>query len=75
MHYVYFLRDLSKDSVYIGYTSDLRRRLKEHEDKKPELIYYEAYKNEEDARNRERMLKQRGKSIRWLKSRLKNNFI
>ena len=75
MHYVYFLRDLSKDSVYIGYTSDLRRRLKEHEDKKPELIYYEAYKNEEDARNRERMLKQRGQSIRWLKSRLKNNFI
>ena len=75
MHYVYFLRDLSKDSVYIGYTSDLRRRLKEHEDKKPELIYYEAYKNEEDARNRERMLKQRVQSIRWLKSRLKNNFI
>ena len=54
---------------------DVERRIKEHQNKKPELIYYEAYKNEEDARNRERMLKQRGQSIRWLKSRLKNNFI
>ncbi|MEK7089458.1 MAG: GIY-YIG nuclease family protein [Patescibacteria group bacterium] len=73
MHYVYILRNNTKKTIYIGYTSDLRRRLKEHKDKKPELLYYEAYKDEKDARIRERMLKQRGQAIRWLKSRLQNS--
>ncbi|MEK7542828.1 MAG: GIY-YIG nuclease family protein [Patescibacteria group bacterium] len=73
MYYVYFLRATSKNSTYIGYTSDLERRLKEHTDKGPELVYYEAYKSEKDARNREKMLKQRGQAIRWLKSRLENS--
>ena len=73
MYYVYFLKNKSKNSIYIGYTNDLKRRLNEHKEKKPELLYYEAYKNENDARNRERMLKQRGQAVRWLKSRLQNS--
>lgn len=70
MYYVYFLKREDKNSTYIGYTSDLERRFQEHAAKQPELIYYEAYKDERDARNRERMLKQRGQGIRRLKERL-----
>jgi len=72
MFYVYILKNRVRDNIYIGYTSDLRRRLKEHIAKKPELIYYEAFKSEKDARTRERMLKQ-GQTIRRLKERLKNS--
>lgn len=30
MYYVYLLKSLKRNWVYIGYTSDLRKRLKEH---------------------------------------------
>mgnify|MGYP001562410453 CR=1 FL=1 len=39
----------------------------------PELIYYEAYKDKIDAQDREKKLKQRGRSIKWLKERIKNS--
>lgn len=71
MFYLYILKNISKGSTYIGYTEDLKRRLREHRGKKPELLYYEAYKDERDARAREQKLKMRGQSIRWLKQRLK----
>jgi len=51
----------------------LRRRIEEHKRKDSELVYYEAYKNEKDAREREKKLKQRGQTIRRLKERLKNS--
>ena len=73
MYYVYFLKDKSKDVTYIGYTNDLKRRLKEHKNKDPELVYYEAYKDKMDAQDREIKLKQRGYGVRWLKQRLKNS--
>ena len=38
----------------------------------PELIYYEAYKDERDAREREKKLKQRGQTVRRLKERLRH---
>jgi len=72
MYYVYILKEGS-GKIYIGYTKDLRRRIKEHKDKKPELIYYEAYKNDIDAKNREKKLKQRGMAVRFLKNRIKNS--
>ena len=75
MFYVYLIRNNRDKITYIGYTNDLERRLKEHKDKKPELIYYEAYKNELDARDRERKLKQRGQSVRFLKSRIKRSIV
>ena len=73
MYYVYFLKTSTAQGTYIGYTDDLRRRLKEHRDKNPELVYYEACKDERDARERENKLKQRGQTIRSrrLKERLK----
>jgi len=65
-HYVYILRSKQDDTWYTGYTSDLRKRLKEHnEESHPswtkgkgpfELIYFEAYKHPQDARSREKQL-------------------
>jgi putative endonuclease len=66
MHYVYVLQSESDQGLYIGYTSNLRRRLQEHRDglsfstsyRGPwRLIYYEAYVEEADARGREEFLK------------------
>ena len=71
MYYVYLIKNLKTGRTYIGSTNNLSRRLKEHIKKKPELIYYEAYKNEKDARKREEKLKQRGQTVRRLKERLK----
>lgn len=73
MYYVYFIENRIDNKTYIGYTQDLKRRLLGHKDKKPNLIYYEAYKNKKDAYNREQKLKQRGQSIRWLKERVRNS--
>ncbi len=73
MYYVYLIKNRENDKTYIGYTKDLKRRFSEHRDKKPDLIYYEAYKSKKDAYYREQKLKQRGQSIRWLKERIKNS--
>jgi len=73
MYYVYLIKNFKTNSTYIGYTGDLRRRIEEHKRKDSELVYYEAYKNEKDAREREKKLKQRGQTIRRLKERLKNS--
>jgi putative endonuclease len=53
-------------SLYIGFTHDLRKRITEHnkglnQSTKPykpwDVIYYEAHRNEADARRREKYLK------------------
>jgi len=82
MFYVYVLKSLKDEELYIGSTKDLKRRLKEHQNgesfstkfRRPfELIYYEAYKNEKDAREREQSLKLRGNARRFLKERIKRS--
>ena len=73
MYYIYLLENPQTQETYIGYTEDLKRRINEHAWRKSELVYYEGYKSEKDARDRERMLKQRGNSVRSLKNRLKNS--
>ncbi|MBL7150850.1 GIY-YIG nuclease family protein [Candidatus Microgenomates bacterium] len=75
MFYVYLIRNKKSRRTYIGYTGDLKRRIREHEHKNPELIYYEAYKDKNDAREREKKLKQRGQTVRRLKERLKYSII
>ena len=65
--YVYVLQSLSKPSfIYVGYTTDLKRRFKEHNSgselsTKPyipyEIIFYEAYRNMQDAKRREEYFK------------------
>lgn len=82
MFYNYILQSISNDSLYIGYTDNLKHRLKEHhlgqsistKRYKPwRLIYYEAYLNKADAIRRERYLKTTQGS-RLLKRRLKEYF-
>ncbi|MDD5449725.1 MAG: GIY-YIG nuclease family protein [Candidatus Omnitrophica bacterium] len=79
-HYIYMLSSNRARWLYIGYTSDLRKRLIEHQSGRSystrkylpvELIYYEAYSSKEDAIEREKMLKQHGSSVQKLKDRLK----
>ena len=72
---VYVVRNRNTGELYCGYTEDLRRRIREHYTKSPDLLYYEAYKSEKDARIREQKLKQRGQSIRCLKHRLENSLL
>lgn len=71
MYYVYLIRNKITKETYIGYTCDLIKRFNQHKNKNPELIYYESYRSAEDARLRERVLKQRGQGVRRLKERLK----
>ena len=71
MYYVYVLTNPENNKHYIGYTSNLRRRLREHQRLgnywskrliKPTLYYYEAYTTKELAQEREKKLKERGSS-------------
>ena len=80
MYYVYVIVS-EEGEKYIGYTSDLRRRLKEHREgrnmstrgRKWKLVYYEAYLSREDAFRREKKLKQRGRSRQILYERLRGS--
>lgn len=66
-HYVYVLESLSKEKeLYIGYSTDVRQRLREHNAGKNvstkkyrpwSAIFYEAYLEESDAKRREKYLK------------------
>jgi len=79
MHYTYVLQSKKNGIWYTGSTNDLRKRLKLHNDGKStytnkfkpwEVIYYEACKNESDARSRELFLKS-GMGKRYLNKRLR----
>ncbi len=73
MYYVYVLLSLKDNKFYIGFTGDLKRRLKEHNSGKNistkprlplELVYYEAHLSKADAMRREKYFKTtKGKSV------------
>ena len=80
MYYVYILESKQNARLYKGSTSDLKRRLKEHNNREEkstktgapwELIYYEAFKNKTDALVEEKFLKS-GKGRERLKFLLKS---
>lgn len=54
MFYIYLLKKFQSKYIYIGFTDNLQRRMKEHKKDKSnyKLIYYEAYLSEKDARER-----------------------
>ena len=79
MYHVYLLKSQKNESLYIGYTNDMKRRLKEHNiglvgyTKKYlpwTLIYCESFISFEDARKREKSLKHFGKAYSLLKNRI-----
>lgn len=73
-YFVYLLKREGMDQIYIGFTSNLKRRLEEHRVRGDwKLVYFEGFKSEEDARIRERKLKQYGASLGHLKNRLSNS--
>ena len=80
--YTYVLESLKDGNRYMGYSTDLRRRLKEHEQglnfstkfRLPfKLIYYEACLNQNDAKRREKYLKTTA-GRRFLTLRLKDYY-
>lgn len=81
MYYVYVLRSLKDKKFYIGYTNNLRERIKQHNNgisksttnRQPlKLVYFEASRNIKDAMHREKYLKTTY-GHRYLKNRLKND--
>jgi len=81
MYYVYILFSLKDRKLYIGFTSRLRHRLKEHFQGKNistksgrlfKLVYYETHLSKEDTQRRERYFKAtKGKST--IKQVLRNS--
>jgi len=85
IYYVYVLHNDVTGMLYIGLTSSLKRRLKEHQEGKSlftrrnkkngkwNLIYFEGYINKLDAEGREQFLKG-GSGRIYLKKQLKHYF-
>ena len=81
-YYVYVIQSKMTKELYKGYTKDLKERLEKHnrglnfstKTGSPwELIHYEAYRNEEDAKRREKYLKT-SQGSRLIKRMLKEYF-
>ena len=82
MFYVYILKSKKDNKLYIGYTENLRRRISEHTRGESyntkyrlpvELIYYESYKNIDDAKDREKSFKNSGSVYNGLVKRIKRS--
>lgn len=81
MFYVYILKSEKDGKLYTGFSKDLKKRIEWHNEQKSQatkwrlpvkLIYYEAYKNEKDARKRELFLKSgRGREV--IRKQLENS--
>ncbi len=79
MYYIYAIKSLHRNYIYVGMTTNLERRIKQHnngENKstkayKPfELIYKEKVESREEARKREKYLKS-GVGKEFLKTLIK----
>ena len=82
MHYVYILQSMKNKSLYIGCTSDLNKRVQEHNKGESfhtkkympwRLVYFEGYCTKVDAYSREQSLKLHAQGLRRLKERLRNS--
>jgi len=81
MWYVYVIKSLKNERLYVGSTNDIKRRLKEHNDgvggkytknNRPfKLVFYEAFLNKKDAMKDELFFKT-GYGREVLKTKLKN---
>lgn len=80
--YVYLLRSLKDGKFYLGWTTNLNRRLEEHnmgltrstKSRRPfEFVHYEIYQTPELAKKRERTLKHCPRMLYLFKKRALNN--
>lgn len=83
MFYVYLLQSKDTGKIYTGFSADLKQRLRQHLSGgvhttkrmgKIELIFYEAFAHEADARRREIYLKST-KGKRTIRLMLKEFFL
>ena len=80
MYVVYVLEHTVTKQLYVGYTTDLKRRVREHNARGHKyttrktgqwtLVYAEAYRDVDDARERERKLKPHGSAMISLLKRI-----
>ena len=84
MFYLYLIKSKKDCDLYMGSTNNLERRIREHNNglvsstnlRKPfELIYFEGYKSEKDARHREKNLKLRSRAFIQLKKRIVSSLL
>lgn len=83
LYSIYILKSIKFNSkFYVGYSNNLSLRLKQHNSGQSfhtrkympwKMVYAEAYANEEDAKDREKKLKQYGKVYSQLKRRIKRS--
>ena len=80
MFYVYLLHSAKDDGFYIGFSTNLRSRLRQHQNGESfatshrgpwKLVYYETYTEREDAEGREKFLKS-GAGRRFLRAQLRH---
>ena len=80
MGYIYVLQSLKDKQFYVGYSNNLKKRVKDHNEGKVystkfrrllKLVYYEACLNQQDTTKREKYLKTAWEK-RYIKNRLKN---
>ncbi len=85
MQIVYLIQHSETKEIYVGTTTNLNTRLKEHNNNGRksttrkngswQLIYAEAYRAKDDALRRERRLKDHGKALQELKKRINESLI
>lgn len=83
VYYIYVLECRDDDSLYIGYTQNLRQRYRDHlegkggrttrKKKNWRLIYFEGYANKADALGREKFLKS-GSGRKYIQKQLTHYF-
>lgn len=83
MFYTYVLKSLVNRDLYIGFSEDLRVRVKTHNAgvvkstkvyRPWELVYHEAYKDKKDATKREKQLKGH-KAKQDLRKQIENSLV
>ena len=76
--YVYLLQSKTTQKFYVGWTTDIKRRITEHNSGKSqytksrgpwELIGYEMFLNSEEAKKRERAFKRNPRMLSFFKKR------
>ena len=81
-YYVYLLQSEKNGSLYVGCTSDLKRRIAEHNNGESsytkkylpwKIMYFEGYCSKIDAYHREKSLKLHAQGLRRIKERLRNS--